>query len=140
MTAPQQRELFEEVANVLKPKQVKAVKKKRYLDSINVMNLLACTGFLLELFGRDLLKVELNYYEQEGWIDGETKESILAAEKILISADNSGEYSKHLDQTKKLSVEDHITALYLINKLTRDDPIALLTFFFVLKKAVSNIE
>ena len=131
---PPKREPLKNTRSLLKHKEDRFIKDETCLDSINVMNLLACTGFLLELFGRDRLRDELNFYEQEGWIDMETKEAILAAEKVLISSDELEVNNKRRPHVKKLGVGDHVTALYLINKLTRDDPVALLTFFFVLKK------
>ena len=79
--------------------------------------ILACTSILLSLFDEEELRHYLNFYVAKGWVPREVALAVKEALEVVPKDLNSAA----LRRERRLRVEDHVIAVYLLNKLARDD-------------------
>jgi len=83
-----------------------------------VLNLMICTEYLTQLFGRDLERI-LDFYESEGWIPPHIRDAVVKTAKRLFEV-YSDLYILQ-DERPAQSVKTHIVAIYLLNKLCEEN-------------------
>ena len=103
------------------PRPISRVKLKE------VVGLLACTGCLLYMFGRKGLERVLEDYASKGWLPEEVKQAVFKAMSTISSDD--------IPEVKQASVEDHVVAMYMLDRLMADDSqLDLLIILLLLNK------
>jgi len=106
-----------------------------------VLGLLSCAGCLIYIFGKRGAEKILDEYTRRGWIPDDVKLALLRASSILRLED--------VPEEKEVGIEDHLIAMYLLNKLCDGAPLTeflvvllLLSkyagFPFILKKIMSE--
>jgi len=79
--------------------------------------ILACTSILLSLFDEEELRHHLNFYVAKGWVPRDVALAVKEALEVVPKDPNSAA----LRRERRPRVEDHVIAVYLLNRLARDD-------------------
>jgi len=91
------------------------------------LSTLACASILLSMFDEEELRQNLNLYVAKGWIPKETALAIKEALEVLPRDLNNLLYRRE----RRARMEDHVIAVYLLNKLNSSDGCDE-TFFLIL--------
>ncbi len=92
------------------------VEQKFRVNTYNeILNLIACAGCLTYIFGKKGVEKVLDEYSRRGWISHDVKLSLLHVASMLNLND--------IPDEKEIGIEDHLIAMYLLDKLCRRAPV-----------------